>query len=424
MPSRRPHSPCGDSASGPRRPGYTPLMKWASFVSEEPDISVATHQASQEVLEQMHGCHPDLLFVFVSPHHEEDYPVVPEEIRRFFPDSAIIGCSGGGVVGGGREVEHSPALSITAAWLPEVRVEPFHLEPADADDLGADPSAWYERVQIHGNDSAHFVLFPDPYSCDAAALLRSLDVAFPDSGKIGGLASGATRPGENALFVGDDVYPDGAVGLILDGNIDMDTIVAQGCRPVGGPLFVTAAARNRVLELDGRRPTEVMAEIFHELEPGDRDLFRRSLFVGVVMNEGRSEYGHGDFLIRNVVGVDPETGTLTVGEVLRPGQVIQFHVRDALTSAADLESALDAYKVESPGEVSGILLFSCLGRGETLYGEPDHDCRAIAGHLGPTPIGGFFCNGEIGPVDQRTFLHGYTSSIGVFRPRHTIEPDD
>ena len=210
--------------------------------------------------------------------------------------------------GGGREVEHSPALSITAAWLPDVRVEPFHLEPADADALAADPSAWYERVQIHGNDPAHFILLPDPFSCDAGGLLRSLDIAFPDSAKIGGLASGASRPGENALFAGDLVYPDGAVGLILDGNIDMDTIVAQGCRPVGGPLFITAAARNRVLEIDGRRPTEVMAEIFHELEPGDRDLFRRSLFVGVVMNEGRSEYGAGDFLIRNVVGVDPNLG--------------------------------------------------------------------------------------------------------------------
>jgi small ligand-binding sensory domain FIST len=167
-----------------------------------------------------------------------------------------------------------------------------------------------------------------------------------------------------------------------------------------------------------------MAEIFHELEPGDQDLFRRSLFIGVVMNEGRSEYAHGDFLIRNVVGVDPETGTLTVAEVLSPGQVMQFHVRDALTSAADLDGSLRHYTGEQPVTPAGILLFSCLGRGETLYGEPDHDCRMIAGYLGPTPIGGFFCNGEIGPVDQRTFLHGYTSSIGVFRPRYYSESDD
>jgi small ligand-binding sensory domain FIST len=222
----------------------------------------------------------------------------------------------------------------------------------------------------------------------------------------------------------DSVYPDGAVGVRLHGNLDMDTIVAQGCRPVGGPVFITGAARNRILEIDGRRPTEIMAEIFHELDPGDQDLFRRALFVGVVMNEGRSEYGHGDFLIRNVVGVDPETGTLTVAEVLHAGQVIQFHVRDALMSAADLEGSLQRYVGGQPQRPAGILLFSCLGRGETLYGEPDHDSRMIAGHLGPTPIGGFFCNGEIGPVDRRTFLHGYTSSIGVFRPRQVADADD
>jgi len=212
--------------------------------------------------------------------------------------------------------------------------------------------------------------------------------------------------------------------VLLDGNVDMDTIVAQGCRPLGSPVFITAAVRSRILELDGRRPTEVMAELFHTLEPGDQDLFRRALFVGMVMTEGRSEYGHGDFLIRNVVGVDPGTGTLTVAEVVHPGQVMQFHVRDALTSATDLDGSLQRYTSEQPVSPAGILLFSCLGRGETLYGEPDHDSRMIAGHLGPTPIGGFFCNGEIGPVDRRTFLHGYTSSIGVFRPRYRGEADD
>lgn len=399
-------------------------MKWASFVSEEPDLEVATIQASQEVLEQLAGRPADLLLVFVSAHHEDDYPAVPGELRRFFPDSVIVGCSGGGVVGGGREVEYGPALSLTAAWLPDVRVESFHLEPDDAEALATRPEGWYERTDIAGKEPVHFILMPDPFSCDAGALLSSLDVAFPDSRKIGGLASGASRPGENALFVGDSVYPDGAVGVLLDGNLDMDTIVAQGCRPVGAPVFITAAVRNRILEIDGRRPTEVMAELFHELDPGDQDLFRRALFVGMVMTEGRSEYAHGDFLIRNVIGVDPETGTLTVGEVVHPGQVMQFHVRDALTSATDLDGSLKNYTNKQPVSPAGILLFSCLGRGETLYGEPDHDSRMIAGHLGPTPIGGFFCNGEIGPVDQRTFLHGYTSSIGVFRPRRQSEPDD
>jgi small ligand-binding sensory domain FIST len=393
-------------------------MRWASFVSEEADLEVAVVQAAQEVRTQLAGRPADLLLVFVSDHHADDYGEIPGELRRFFPDSRIVGCSGGGVVGGGREVEYSPALSLTAAWLPEVRVEPFYLESQEAEDLSATPAGWYERLQIVGNDPAHFILMPDPFSCDAVALLDSLDTAYPDSAKIGGLASGASRPGENALIIDDAVYPDGAVGVLLDGNIDMDTIVAQGCRPIGHPVFITRAARNRILEIDGRRPTEVMAELFHSLEADDQRLFRHSLFVGMVMSEGLSEYHHGDFLIRNIVGIDPETGTVAIGEVVRPGQVMQFHLRDASSSALDLHDALERYGRDHSADPSGVLLFSCLGRGQGLYGEPDHDSRLLRDQFGRAPIGGFFCGGEIGPVDRRTFVHGYTSSIGVFRPRH------
>jgi small ligand-binding sensory domain FIST len=198
----------------------------------------------------------------------------------------------------------------------------------------------------------------------------------------------------------------------------MDTIVAQGCRPIGAPLFVTWAENNILCQLEGRRATEVLSELYDSLPADDQELFRSSLHLGVVMQEGEQEYRHGDFLIRNVIGMDPESGTLAVGDRLNNGQVVQFHVRDAKTAASDLETMLSRCK-QDLGEVSpkGALLFSCLGRGERLYGVADHDSNLIASSLGQVPISGFFCNGEIGPVGGRSFLHGYTSSIAVFRSR-------
>lgn len=392
-------------------------MKWASAVSEEADLSVAMRQAAGEIRHQLGTEEPDLILLFVSPHHEPDYDEVPGEVRRHFPMSTVVGCSGGGVVGGGREVEHAPAVSLMAAVLPGVAITAFHIDADDSDALVNHAEVWHEVMDVDPDQPVHFIVLPDPFSCDARGILASLDKAYPAASKIGGLASGAQSPGENVLFVDDECLDEGAVGVALNGPLVMDTIVAQGCRPVGSPMFVTRAYRNRILELDGERPTELLADLYEELSPSDKALFRNSLFVGVVMREGLDEYGPGDFLIRNIVGVDAETGVLSIGELVRDGEVIQFHLRDADTSAEDLAALLRDYKQRGAAEPVAALLFSCLGRGEVLYGEPNHDSRMIAEHLGPLPIGGFFCSGEIGPINRKTFLHGYTSSIALFRRR-------
>ena len=145
---------------------------------------------------------------------------------------------------------------------------------------------------------------------------------------------------------------------------------------------------------------------------------RSSLFLGVVMDEFIDEPQQGDFLIRNVMGMDDRNGSLAIGEMLKEGQMVQFHLRDADTSAQDLAAVLERYAGDNrENSVQGALLFSCLGRGQYLYGRPNHDTDLFRDKLGAVPLGGFFCNGEIGPVSGTTFLHGYTSSFGIFRPR-------
>jgi small ligand-binding sensory domain FIST len=187
-------------------------------------------------------------------------------------------------------------------------------------------------------------------------------------------------------------------------------------------MFVTRGLRNVVFELDGAPVLEVLESLYESLDVDDQALFRQALFVGVVMDREREVYRQGDFLIRNLFGIDAKTGGLAVGTLLEPNQVLQFHVRDARTSAEDLEAMLDRHRADSAlHRPSGALLFSCLGRGAGLYGEPDHDTRAFLSRVGPVPVGGFFCNGEIGPVRGRTFVHGYTSAFGLFRPRAGYE---
>jgi small ligand-binding sensory domain FIST len=284
-------------------------------------------------------------------------------------------------------------------------------------DLDGPPDAWERLVGVRSQDEPQFVLLSDPFSGRPETLLAGLDYAFPSSPKIGGLASGATSPGLNALFLDDEVFNEGTVGLALTGDVAIDTVVAQGCRPVGELMRVTSCRGNFLYELEGRPAFEVLQELFAGLDERDRRLASTALFLGVLMDEFREEPRVGDFLIRNLIGADPRRGVLAVGEYLQEGMRVRFHLRDADTSAEDLHAMLKGYEKTSPEALSGALLFSCLGRGEGLYGRPNFDTRVFREHLGDVPVGGFFCNGEIGPVGGNTFLHGYTSSFGLFRPR-------
>jgi len=273
-------------------------------------------------------------------------------------------------------------------------------------------------VRVSAANGPHFLLLADPFSFDAEAFLSGLDGAFPSGKKIGGLASGARAPGGNALFLGASSYRAGLVGVALHGNVEIDTVVAQGCRPIGEPMFVTNCQRNMLAELDGRKALDVLRDLFLTLGEADRKIFRSSLFLGIVMMDNLQEYRQGDFLIRNLGGVDPESGAIAVAAPLRENMVVQFHLRDAKTSADDLAALLLRYASSlGGGRPQGSLLFSCLGRGTHLYGAPDHDTDLFRERVGDVPLGGFFCNGEIGDVHGRTYLHGYTSSFGLFRGR-------
>lgn len=393
-------------------------MKWTSAISEKPELEDAIAECAVNIKNSIQDEPLDLVVVFVSPHYEEAYDRVAQLLRLALGAKHVIGCSGGGVIGNGVEVEQRAGLSITAAVLPNVEIKPFHLQVHRLPDMDASPDKWEELIGVEAEKDPHFVMLADPYSFPVQDLLVGLDYAFPKASKIGGLASGASRQGGNALFLDGEVLRTGAIGLAFDGNITVDTVVAQGCRPIGTPMRVSKSDRNTLEELDGHSPLSVLQSMVAALPQRDQELLRHSLFLGVVMDEMIDNPVQGDFLIRNVVGMDQNTGSLAIGEMLKEGQLVQFHLRDAETSTDDLLAVLSRYATENrENDIPGALLFSCLGRGQFLYGRENHDTDLFRDKLGEIPLGGFFCNGEIGPVSGTTFLHGYTSSFGLFRPK-------
>jgi small ligand-binding sensory domain FIST len=402
-------------------------MQWANALSTRASLEGAV-KATVEQLKQRFDGTPDLGLVFISSAFTSEFPRLLPLLHELLPLPTLVGCSGGGVIGMGVddspvEVEASPALSLTLASLPGVSVQSFHLTSEDLPDLDSPPDAWIDLLGVAPEDNPQFILMADPFSSSINDLLQGIDFAYPNAVKVGGLAGVDSFNRHSGLFCDRTYYTEGLVGVALSGPVILDTIVAQGCRPIGPAYRVTQAERNIILAISDpdtndidRPPLEVLQDLIQTLSEADRKLAQSSLFIGIAQDSFKLTFDSGDFLIRTLLGVDPKAGAIAVGDRVRPGQRVRFHLRDAHTSAEDLDTLLRAYRqVQTSTAPAGALMFACVGRGEGLYQEANFDSGLFRHYLGAVPLSGFFCGGEIGPVGKTTFLHGFTSVFGICR---------
>jgi small ligand-binding sensory domain FIST len=389
-------------------------MQFASALTTKTEWTEAVEDLGRQVSAQLGPAKTDLAVLFAHPKFVPQIEGIIESAQKAVGARHLIGCTGAGIIGTDQEVEQKPAVSVLVAELPEVGFAPFHLTEKELEESSG-PDFWHFQLELEPNASPNFILLVDPFTTRAMQLVDALAEAYPQAPMIGGLASGAQQPGENRLFLDGKTYDEGAVGLGLTGKVVLRTVVSQGCRPIGQPFTVTRADKNVVFELAGRPPMKVLQEMLPQLPARDQKLARSALFLGRVINEYQEEFNRGDFLIRNLIGSDPQSGALAVGDLMRTGQTVQFQVRDAETADEDLRHLLEEERRGLAGnQPRGALLFSCLGRGEGMYGAAHHDIKAVQENFGPMPVAGFFCNGEIGPIGQRTFIHGFTSVLGLF----------
>lgn len=359
---------------------------------------------------------PDLALFFASPDYAELETLVAQAYQRTAA-SVLVGCSGQGVIGPDREIEGERALSLLNLELPGTELHPRHIEMDDMAALHA-PSDWHAWLGLPPDRVNAWILLADPYTFDPDQLVAGLSAAYPDAAMLGGLASGLDSRQGTALFMNGEVYRSGAVVLAVGGAYTLQAVVAQGATPIGEPWTITGVERN-ILRTIGNRPAlEVLRETLNGLTGEMRERAARNLLVGLAMDEYRETFEQGDFLIRNLVGIDPASGAVAIGAMPDVGQTIQFQVRDAEAADQDLKRQLTIANERLGGaEVAGALLCTCNGRGVGLFGTADHDARTVSSALGPVPLAGFFCNGEIGPVGARTYLHGFTASLALFVPK-------
>ena len=392
-----------------------PAPRCGSGSSTHADIDVAIREAVAAAQAALGGgsVAADLAVVFVSAAHGNAIRPAMESLADLVPATTVIGTTAEGVLADSLEHERGPAVAVWLARLPGAWLAPVSLEYVQTPDGGMF-TGWPEDLDGAWPDNATLILLADPFSFPVEALIKRMEEEHPGVPIVGGMASGGMVPGSNTLVVGTRTYESGAVGVVVGGAVRIRPVVSQGCRPIGRPMVITKAEENLIVELGGRPALERLREVYGELDATDRELVRSSLHVGRAATEYRDTFRRGDFLVRNVVGADPESGVIAVGDLVRTGQTVQFHVRDAASADEDLRGLLAARAAAV--RPAGALVFTCNGRGLRLFDEPHHDARCLQECLGPLPAAGFFAQGEIGPIGSRTFLHGFTASIALVEP--------
>jgi small ligand-binding sensory domain FIST len=379
-----------------------------------PDPRRAAIQVCQQAGDELGGP-PDLAVLFLSADAADGAGAIAAEVCDRLGTERLIGCTGESIVGRGREVEGQTGASLWLARLPGVDVLPMHLTFRNTPE-GPSLLGWPDSLLDGWPGEPSLLLLGDPFSFPADYLLEQINAQHPGAVVIGGMASGAVQPGENRLLRGREVHDEGAVAVMISGPVRVRSVVSQGCRPIGRHLVITKAERNVVLQLGGRPALDQLQLVFGELPTRDRELVNQGVHLGRVVSEYLERFEQGDFLVRNVIGFDPESGALAAGDYFRTGQTVQFHVRDWQTADAELRQLLAAARAGGDQPVGGALMFTCNGRGTRLFPEPHHDALAVRDAFGEIPLAGFFAAGELGPIGGKNFQHGFTASIALFAP--------
>lgn len=366
---------------------------------------------------QLGGERPSLGLLFLTPPLFEQAAEIQEIVRVHGRVELLAGCSSASLIAGDQELEGQGGLALGLYRFPEPRLTAVHLEQRQVEESNG-PGYWHLETGVAPDQTHGWLAFADPFHLDCETWVERWNEAYPEIALAGGLASGEPQEQRTQLYLNGEVFEEGAVALSFGGGVELATVISQGCTPIGEPWTITKVDGNLIHQIGNQPAYKVLVETFNRLPQEAQHRAQGNLMVGFVVNEYQEEFHRGDFLIRNLLGGDPSSGVLAVGARPRLGQSLQFQCRDAAAATEDMTELLQrARKTVAGRDILGACLCVCNGRGQRLFGAPHHDARLTQEQLGPLGLAGFFCNGEIGPVGNRNFLHGYTASLALFLPR-------
>jgi small ligand-binding sensory domain FIST len=319
------------------------------------------------------------------------------------------------LVEGGVEHESDAGIVLGLFSLPGSEVQSFVVPPRGEE---------FTPPKVNASEISAWFCFLEPFHTDAEGWMETWQEAFPGVPVYGGLAAAAATDMNIQVYRNGDVLEKGGVAVALS-DVRIIGMAAQGCTPIGETWTITQVERNIVNRIGNRPAASVLEETFEQLPDDLRQRSQGNIFAGLVVDEYKEEFRRGDFLVRNLLGADPESGALAIGALPRQGQTLQFQLRDAVAADDDVREWLEDLKERvGRAHVYGGCLCVCGGRGQSLFRVENHDAALVQKFIGPVGIVGMFCNGEFAPVGAKSYVHGYTASLILFVGPERTEEDD
>jgi small ligand-binding sensory domain FIST len=368
-----------------------------------------------EDLRAQFGAQPvSLGLVFMSPKFFPCAQQTLEILRVHARLPLLAGCSSPGLIAGSQEIENAPGFVLALYSLPGAELKSFRFTQEQVEEANG-AAYWHLETGVEPKNTNGWLAFVDPFHLDTESWIRSWNEAYAPLPVFGGLASGGFPEPLTQVYLNGDVFEDGGVAISVGGDVALTGVISQGCTPIGETWTLTGVEKNLIHHIGNRPAYAVLAETFQKLPPDEQRKAQGNLFIGLVVNEYLEDFHRGDFLVRNLIGGDPNSGVLAVGALPRAGQTMQFQRRDAGAATEDMSELLASAKKQLGGAtVYGGCLCCCNGRGKNLFNQPSHDAELVQKKIGPLGLAGFYGNGEIGPVGEKNYLHGFTASLALF----------
>ncbi|MCZ6676839.1 MAG: FIST C-terminal domain-containing protein [Candidatus Poribacteria bacterium] len=379
-------------------------------------LSISTSEAAEHATTMAMGkaklAKAELALVFATVHYQGEYEQLFDRVQEISGCDHLIGCSGMSVLTSEGEFEGESAVAVLVMRSDQLSAVPFLVSEREGESVG---TTIRDRIQPEFQENSLLVVLPDLRCISPAQLVEQIGADGQKLPIVGGAASGDPMSGQMYQWSGKQIAEASVSGVLLTGSFRTEIGVAQGCQPIGHPLEITRAEGNRIFELNGKPALAVFRESMALLTEEDIQRSGRMVFLGLAMDTSNRAPKIGDYLIRNITGVDSQHSVIGVAEKVEDGQIVQFHLRNPFAAQEEIQGIISRLGERTRAHPPAFgLYFNCLGRGKGLYGDANHDIQAIKRQFPDLPIIGFFGNAEFAPIGNRNFAHTYTGALVLF----------